>query len=256
MRAALAVALSCFFVAAAEAQVRPAPRLVISRSTTFAAGSYALAPAPGDSAVLVIRGNDIVVDLTGVVLRGAPQGGDPDRAAGIAILVDGGSNVTIRGGGIHGYRFGIVGRGTRNLRILDVDLSYGWKPRLYSIVEHESLLDWLSFHQNEKDEWMQFGAAIYLREVRGGEVRGTTALQGMNALLMTRTDSVLVWNNDFSFNSGLGIGMYRRTTTGSCTTGWTTTCAGTARAFTGGARIPRGSSSTSRATATSSRSTR
>jgi hypothetical protein len=31
----------------------------------------------------------------------------------------------------------------------------------------------------------------------------------MNGLLMTQTDSLLVWNNDFSFNSGLGIGMYR-----------------------------------------------
>jgi len=26
---------------------------------------------------------------------------------------------------------------------------------------------------------------------------------------MTRTNFLLVWNNDFSFNSGLGIGMYR-----------------------------------------------
>ena len=31
----------------------------------------------------------------------------------------------------------------------------------------------------------------------------------MNGLLMTRTTRMRVWNNDFSFNSALGIGMYR-----------------------------------------------
>ena len=31
------------------------------------------------------------------------------------------------------------------------------------VVEHESLVDWLSFHHNEKGEWLRFGAAIYLQ---------------------------------------------------------------------------------------------
>ena len=56
---------------------------------------------------------------------------------------------------------------------------------------------------------MRFGAAIYLEDVRGGELRGNRAEQGMNALLMTRTDSVTVRDNVFAFNSGLGIGLYR-----------------------------------------------
>ena len=209
MRRAILVVLGVASAAAVGAQTKPAPGLVITSSTKFAAGTYELSPAPGDSAVIVVRGSDITLDLSGVELRGSPVTADPDRGAGIAILVEGGSNITIRNGRIRGYRFAIVARGTSNLRILDNDLSHNWKPRLYSSVEHESLADWLSFHQNEKDEWMRFGAAIYLRDVRSGEVRGNTARQGMNALLMTRTDSLLVWNNDFSFNSGLGVGMYR-----------------------------------------------
>lgn len=76
-------------------------------------------------------------------------------------------------------------------------------------MEHESLADWLSFHHNEKREWMRYGAAMYREDVRGGEIRGNTVRQGMNGLLVTRTDSLLVVNNDFSFNSGLGIGLYR-----------------------------------------------
>lgn len=161
-----------------------------------------------DSAIIVVRGSNITLDLAGVQLAGS-RDVDPDRAAGVAILVDGGSNITIKNARIRGYKIAILARGTRNLRLLDNDLSFNWKPRLYSIVEHESLADWLSYHQNEKDEWMRFGSAIYLRDVKHGEIRGNTVHQGMNGLLMTRTDSLLVWNNDFSFNSGLGVGMYR-----------------------------------------------
>ena len=190
--------------------VVPRAGLIITRSAVLRPGSYQLvAPSDSGSALIVVRGNDITVDLTGVQLHGTPADAEPDRAAGIAILVDGGRNVTIKGAHIRGYKFAIIARGTRNLRLLDNDLSFNWKPRLYSIVEHESLTDWLSFHQNDKDEWLLHGAAIYLRDVRGGEVRGNTVRQGMNGLLMTSTDSLLVLNNDFSFNSGLGIGMYR-----------------------------------------------
>ena len=102
-----------------------------------------------------------------------------------------------------------MARGTRDLRLLDSDFSYNQKPRLYSGIEKESLVDWLSFHQNEKQEWLRFGAGVYLDGVTGGEIRNVTVRQGMNGLMLNRTDSLLIWNNDFSFNSGLGIGMYR-----------------------------------------------
>ena len=183
--------------------------MVITRSTTIRPGTYRLKSASMDTSLIVVRGDNITVNFAGVNLVGAGEDSDPDQAAGLAILVDGGSNVTIRGAHIRGYKVAIRARGTRNLRLLDNDLSYNWKPRLYSGVEHESLVDWLSYHHNEKDEWLRYGAAIYLRDVKGGELKGNTVQQGMNGLLMTGTDSLLVWNNDFSFNSGLGIGLYR-----------------------------------------------
>jgi len=183
--------------------------MVITRSTTIRAGTYHLKSASTDTALIVVRGENITVTMTGVTLAGAADDDDPDEAAGLAILVDSGSNVTIRGAHIRGYKVAIMARGTRNLRLLDNDLSFNWKPRLYSGVEHESLVDWLSYHQNEKDEWLRYGAAIYLRGVKGGELKGNTVNQGMNGLLLTDTDSLLVWNNDFSFNSGLGVGLYR-----------------------------------------------
>jgi parallel beta-helix repeat protein len=80
---------------------------------------------------------------------------------------------------------------------------------MLSGLGHESLVDWLYYHHNEKDEWLRYGAAIYLDEVAGGEIRGNVARQGMNGLQLVRSDRLRIWNNDFSFNSGLGIGMYR-----------------------------------------------
>jgi len=186
------------------------PGMVITRSVRLQPGTYRLpAPASLDSAVVTIRGNDITVDMSGVTLEGIAPDADPDLATGVAVRIDGGRNVRVRGAGIRGYKVGILARATVQLEITDSDLSYNWKPRLFSLVEHESLVDWLSFHNNEDGEWFRYGAAIYLDGVRGGSIRGNTVRQGMNALMMNRTEGVTVRDNTFTFNSGLGIGMYR-----------------------------------------------
>ena len=184
--------------------------LVITKSVRIAPKSYRLdAPASLDSAVVVVKGDNITVDLTGVSMLGAEANADPDRGAGVAIRIDGGTYVKILHGKIRGYRIGIMARDTKGLEIADNDVSYNWKPRLYSLVEHESLADWLSFHHNEKGEWLRFGAAIYLSGVSGGEIHHNRAEQGMNGLLLTRTDHLVIHDNLFSYNSGLGIGLYR-----------------------------------------------
>jgi len=183
---------------------------VITRSVRVVRSTYRLAAdAPHDSGVIVIRGNDITVDFGGAVLEGTPAEADPDLAYGIAIRIDGGRNVRILNARIRGYKIGILARGTEHLVIERVDASNNWKPRLFSLVEHESLVDWLSFHHNENREWMRFGAAFYLEDVQGGAIRLSRAEQGMNALLMVRTTGLGVTDNVFSFNSGLGIGLYR-----------------------------------------------
>jgi parallel beta-helix repeat protein len=194
----------------AAQMVTPQAGMVITRSTKFRPGTYRLAaPTHTDSALIVVRGDSITVDLTGVVLEGTPALADPDQASGVALRIDGGRNIRIVGARVRGYRIGILARGTRGLEIRGSDLSHNWKPRLFSLVEHESLVDWLSFHNNEGNEWLRFGAAIYLDNVSGGVVQANTVTQGMNALLMNRVDHVTIRDNNFSYNSGLGIGLYR-----------------------------------------------
>src|ERR1700682_2193979 len=184
--------------------------LVITQSARIAPRVYRLAaPESSDSAVITIRGDDITVDFAGATMEGLPSDSNPDLANGIAIRVDGGRNVRIMNARVRGYRVGILARRTRNLSLTDNDLSYNWKPRLYSVREHESMVDWLSFHHNEKDEWLRYGTGAYLSDVEAGEIRGNTITQGMNGLMLVRTNGLRIWNNNFSFNSGLGIGLYR-----------------------------------------------
>ena len=180
------------------------PGMVITQSTRVTRRTYTLSGPP-----ITIRGSNITVDFNGATLEGTPSHTDPDRRSGVAILVDSGANVRIANARVRGYRFGILARGTRGLTLINNDLSDTWKPRLFSVIEHESLVDWLSFHHNENNEWLRFGAAFYLEDIKGGELRGNTAAGGMNGLMLVRSDGLMIRDNNFSFNSGLGVGLYR-----------------------------------------------
>jgi nitrous oxidase accessory protein NosD len=199
-------------VNAATAQVELRPGMVITQSVRVVPKTYRLAaPASLDSAVITIRGDDITVDFRGATLEGMLPETDPDRATGVAIRVEGGRNVRILNARVRGYRVGILARGTRGLALIGNDVSYTWKPRLFSLIEHESLVDWLSYHHNENNEWLRYGAAIYLDGVEGGDIRNNDAIGGMNGLLLARSNGLAIRENNFSFNSGLGIGLYRST---------------------------------------------
>ncbi|HEY3219218.1 MAG TPA: NosD domain-containing protein [Gemmatimonadales bacterium] len=191
-------------LALAQAPIELQPGMVITQSMRVIPKTYRFAGPP-----IIVRGDSITVDFRGATLVGIDPHADPDQARDTAIVIDGGSNIRIVQANIHGYKIGILARGTRQLTLRNNDLSDNWKPRLFSLVEHESLVDWLSFHHNEHDEWLRFGAAIYLQDVTGADVRDNVAVGGMNGLLLVRTNGAMIRDNTFSFNSGLGIGLYR-----------------------------------------------
>jgi parallel beta helix pectate lyase-like protein/PA14 domain-containing protein len=193
------------------AQPRLQSGIVITETTRFPSGTYILSSPDLDHPVVTIRGSHIVVDFNSVTLRGATAESDPDSFAGLAVLVDGGDDITIRNLHAHGYKVGLLARHTANLHVTGADLSYNWKSRLYSLVEHESLLDWLSYHHNEHDEWLQGGAGIYLADSNGAEIDHSTIVQGQNGLLLARSSGARIWNDTFSYLSGIGIGLYRST---------------------------------------------
>lgn len=210
MRSFLALAgLVALLRAGAGAQPPLATGAILTQSTRVSAGAYALRSADVEHPALTIRGSNITIDFSGVTLQGSKTYGDPDTFTGLAVLVDGGENVTIKNLTARGYKVGILARHTVALHITGCDLSYNWKARLYSLVEHESLLDWLSYHDNEHDEWLQGGAGIYLADSDGAQIDRNTVVEGQNGLMLARSSRSRIWNNDFSFNSGIGIGLYR-----------------------------------------------
>jgi parallel beta-helix repeat protein len=192
-------------------EVTPVAGMVIDHSVRVRPGTYRLASVGLDAPALTIRGTDVTVDLTGVTLEGGDPLADPDGYTGAGVVVDAASAVTVRGATIRGYKVAILARRSPHLHLTGNDLSYNWKPRLWSGIEHESLVDWLDYHDNEHDEWLRYGAAIYLAACDDAQIDHNRAVQEQNGLLVTRSARLKVWNNTFSWMSGLGMGLYRTT---------------------------------------------
>lgn len=192
----------------AAADVRLQPGMVITRSARIVAAPSLLPSPDVNTPAITIRGDNITVDFNKIALRGTPTTTEPDQRKGLAVWVSG-RNITIKNARIHGYMVGIRANNAPGLKIFDSDLSYNWKQRLKSTQEREDVADWMSYHQNEKDEWLRYGAAIYFRDVDNFEVRGVRVTGGQNGLMITNANRGLIWNNDFSFNSSMGLGMYR-----------------------------------------------
>lgn len=195
------------FCTAQEAVLKQGMR--ISKSLKIKKGVY-LVEAPVDTslAVIQIEGNNLVIDFNEAELRGG-AGKLPNAFYGVAIRIRNSKNVTIRNLSARGYKIALLARNVEGLTIENCDFSYNYRQHLNSTQEKEDISDWMSYHHNEKDEWLRYGAAMYLRDCDKAEVRNCRVTGGQNGLMLTQCDSVKVVNNDISFNSGIGIGMYR-----------------------------------------------
>lgn len=182
----------------------------ITRSVKIKKGVYRLeAPGGMDASVILIEGNNITVDFREVLLHGNKENQRPDAFAGIGIWIKGGKNITLRNLNAHGFKVAIRATNVEGLTLDHCDLSYNYRPYLNSTQEKEDISDWMSYHQNDKNEWLRYGAAIYLENCDRAEIKYCRVTGGQNALMMKDCDNGRIYNNDFSFNSGIGIGMYR-----------------------------------------------
>ncbi len=193
--------------------------LVITQSCRIKPGAYLLdAPVAAlftDTVntaalkpIITIQGDNISVDFANADLRSSADIKRPDQFAGLAILVRG-KNISLKNLQVHGYKVALFAEDADGLKIENSNFSYNYRPRLYSLREHENFADWLSYHHNERDEWLRYGAGIYLKNCDSVLVKACRITGNQNALLMTGCNGGLVYNNIFQFNSGLGIGLYR-----------------------------------------------
>jgi parallel beta-helix repeat protein len=211
MKHSLLILLATLFVFSAHAQVKPLVQgMKINKSTKIRAGVYRLdSPAGKGMSVILIEGDNIVVDFANATLKGSNAVKTPDAFFGIGILIVNSKNVTIRNLKIRGYKVAVFANDVDNLQLDNCDLSYNYRPQLNSTQEKEDVSDWMSYHHNDEDQWLRYGAAIYLRNCNNSVVKNCKVTGGQNALMMTECNNGLVYNNDFSFNSGIGIGLYR-----------------------------------------------
>ncbi|MCP3916981.1 MAG: hypothetical protein GY711_15640 [bacterium] len=176
-------------------------------------GEYLAAPVgpDGRGGVLRIEGvRGVTLDLSGVRLRGLAAGEPLDRALGWGIVVRDCEDVTIRGGELGGYRACLVIESSRRVVVEDVRFDAWFGQRLLSNVATENPADWLRPHENDAGEWIEkYGAAISVTGSEGVTIRGCRGRHGQNGILLTSTRGSRVYDNDFSFLSGWGLGMYR-----------------------------------------------
>ncbi len=187
--------------------------MVIDRSILVEPQQYHI--AADSSGAISIVGNNIEVDFQGAELIGSVSSTEqsssiprPDLFDGTGIRVEG-SNITIRNLKVRGYKIGIWATKSTRLRITNSDLSYNYRQRLKSTIEREHIDDWMSYHQNENDEWMRFGAAIYVRDADSLMIDSVTVSGGQNGVMLTNVNHSVIVANSITFNSGIGVGLYR-----------------------------------------------
>jgi len=204
---AMGSALSCG--AAGPLPVELKAGMTISGSVKIKPGIYRLNGTDSlNRQVILIRGNNITVDFNNAVLQGSNDKKMPNEFYGLAILITG-DNITLKNAHIKGYKVAVMAKGCKNLHIEYCDLSYNYRQHLQSNWQREDLSDWMSYHHNEHNEWLRYGAGIYLEDCSKPSVNNNTITGGQCGLMMVRTNDGSVYANDFSFNSAIGIGMYR-----------------------------------------------
>ena len=187
--------------------------MIIRESATITRNTYNVnADTSIRKPLIIIDGNNITIDFNQAVIQGSNDKTNPDEFYGLSILIKKGCrNITLKNVFIHGFKIGIMADGVAGLTIDNCDLSYNWRQRLLSTREKENEEDWMSYHHNENDEWLRYGAAIYLKNCTKSIITNNAVTGGQCALMMTRCEKSEIRDNNFSFNSGIGIGLYRST---------------------------------------------
>lgn len=189
--------------------VKPVQGMKIISSTRIQPGIYPL-NTPVETPLIEIAGENITVDMKDVVLLGSNDKTRPDEFYGIAIrILPGSKNIAILNANIRGYKIAILADSVDRLSIENCNLSFNYRQELKSNREREDISDWMSFHKNEKHEWKRYGAGIYLYQCTNARIVNNTITNGQCGLMLTASNNVVVHDNNFSFNSGIGIGLYR-----------------------------------------------
>lgn len=158
---------------------------------------------------IIIRGENITLDFKNQVLANKALD-TADGYKGLGIDLEG-ENITIKNLVLRHYRLGLLAQDAPGLKLINVRAEKLYRPRLLSTPEAEDLADWMSYHKDEDDDWLEKGAGIRLDRCDGATISNCAVNESLNGILISRSEKVRVVEGDFSMNSGVGIGMHRTT---------------------------------------------
>lgn len=167
-------------------------------------GRYRI-PDGGERGVIIAAASGTRIDLTGVVL----ESGDsvPGRYVGIGVSSRGVDGVSISGGAIRGYRYGVRIEGGRNHRVSAVDLSGSRSQVVRSTPARPDSMDRLNIIRREVFE--RYGSGVLLLRTVAASITGITARGAQNGIGLLEVRDSYVADNDVGSNSGWGIHLWR-----------------------------------------------
>ena len=187
-----------------------APCLRPTRAGTQVQGDVRICPGhyriadPSERGVIVAAASGTRIELTGVTL----ESGDsvPARYTGIGVASRGVDGVTIFGGAIRGYRFGLRIEGGRGHRVNGIDLSGSRAQRLGSTPERPDTADRLDVvHRATIDT---YGGGMLLQGTIGATVTGVISRNGQNGIGLVDARDSYIADNDVSGNTGWGLQLW------------------------------------------------
>ena len=188
-----------------------APCVRPTRAATQVQGEVRICPGryriadPSERGVIIAASSGTSIDLTGVTL----ESGDSvaERYTGIGIASRGVDGITVLGGVVRGYRFGVRLEGGRGHRISGGDLSGSRAQRLRSTAQRADSADRLDPARADAIE--RYGGAIQLRNTVGASVTGVSARGSQNGIALVEARDSYLADNDISGNSGWAIHLWR-----------------------------------------------
>jgi len=164
---------------------------------------------PTDTGEFLIDADNATIDFLGSTIVGASDTTPADQFVGRAIVIRKAKNVTLKNVNIHGFKVAIYAEDAPGLRLENCDVSRNYRMHLKSTPQREHRDDWLWPHKNDDNEWLRYGAGIYLLRCDDAKIVNCKARNGQNGICLTKCNGVEITGNDMSFMSGWGLALYR-----------------------------------------------
>lgn len=175
----------------------------VSGDVKICPGTYRIAD-PREGGVIIIAASDTRLDLSGVTI----ESGDSLQATfvGVGVLARGVDRVSVSGGRIRGYRWGIRIEGGKDHRVRDLVLSGSRAAALRSTDLQYDERDWLDIFHPEST--LVYGGGLLLMDTERPGVSRVRANGAQNGIALIRTRGAEISENDVSHNSGWGISLW------------------------------------------------